>query len=85
MAKGLAFAHPRRYTVLLNLADLAMFSGHQIFHLWIRFELLQQLRLAGYFKNSRGRPFAAVRLYELRDDPLQEPVAGLGVCAAMGG
>ena len=60
------------------------FATHQIFHLWIRFELLQQLRLAGYFKNSRRGPPAAFRVYELRHGPLQEPVAGLGVRAAMG-
>jgi hypothetical protein len=84
--RGAGLCAPALLILFVASGELGLiFAGHQIFHLWIRFELLQQLRLAGYFKNSRRGPPASVRLHELRHDPLQEPVAGLGVCAAMGG
>src|ERR1700690_3636856 len=43
---------------------------------WTRLEFLQSLRLRRYLKNpGRGSP-AALRVHELRNDPLQEPPAG---------
>src|SRR5271165_1910553 len=52
---------------------------------WMRFEFLQSMRLARSLQDSRRGSPAALRVHELRLDPLQEPAAGARVRAPMGG
>src|SRR5712671_5748799 len=53
--------------------------------LWTRFEILQQLRLTRHIEDTGQGPPAPLRMHGLRHDSLQEPAAGPGMRAPVGG
>ena len=59
--------------------------GTRPLNLWNPIEFLQPLRLARRIQNSRRGSSAAVRVHELRHDPLQESAAGAGLRSRVAG